>query len=161
MKQYTMRLDLNHQRPVVMLKNGLTALLDTGAYIPIWTDDEKILVSRLGAKLIQRDVPISGFGGSTCGNMYKVTMDIGGILYPELHIVANNELNVSFNFIISATMFEGLMYQIDTVNHVLNIDVPDHESNIRNMKVVIRTGDCMFFAVRQIRFLLMMRMYTP
>ncbi len=105
MKQYTMRLDLNHQRPVVMLKNGLTALLDTGAYIPIWTDDEKILVSRLGAKLIQRDVPISGFGGSTCGNMYKVTMDIGGILYPELHIVANNELNVSFNFIISATMF--------------------------------------------------------
>ncbi len=66
MKQYTMRLDLNHQRPVVMLKNGLTALLDTGAYIPIWTDDEKILVSRLGAKLIQRDVPISGFGGSTC-----------------------------------------------------------------------------------------------
>lgn len=71
-----MRLDLNHQRPVVMLKNGLTALLDTGAYIPIWTDDEKILVSRLGAKLIQRDVPISGLGGSTCGNMYKVISEI-------------------------------------------------------------------------------------
>lgn len=56
MKQYTMRLDLNHQRPVVMMGNGLTALLDTGAYIPIWTDDEKILVSRLGAKLVQKNV---------------------------------------------------------------------------------------------------------
>ncbi len=44
------------------------------------------------------------------------------------------------NFIISATMFEGLMYQIDTVNHVLNIDVPDQESHIRNMKVVDTDG---------------------
>lgn len=140
MKQYTMSLDENHQRPVVMLNNGLTALLDTRAYIPIWTDDEDIIVSKMGGKMVQKDVPIAGFGGLTCGNMYKVTLDVGGIVYPDLHIVVNNELNVSFNMILSATMFDGLMYQIDTVNHVLNIDIPDYESNIRNMRVIDKDG---------------------
>lgn len=140
MKQLTMRLDENHQRPVVKLDNGLTALLDTGAYIPIWTDDEDIIVSKMGAKLVRKDVPIAGFGGLTCGNMYKVTLGVGGILYPDLHIVANNELNTSFNMIISATMFDGLIYQIDTVNHILNIDIPDQESSVRNIRVVDKDG---------------------
>lgn len=38
------------------------------------------------------------------------------------------------------TMFEGLIYQIDTVNHVLNIEIPDWESNIRNLRVVNEDG---------------------
>lgn len=40
MKQMTLQLDSRQQRPVVRLKNGLRALLDTGAYIPVWTDDK-------------------------------------------------------------------------------------------------------------------------
>lgn len=140
MKQYTLRLDNTRQRPIVLLKNGLTALFDTGAYIPVWTDDEDILVSELGAELVKREVPLSGFGGSTCGNLYKVNLDIGGILYPNMYIIANNEINATFNLILSATMFEGLIYQIDTVNHVLNIDIPDRESNIRNLRVVNEDG---------------------
>lgn len=120
MKQYTLKLDNTRQRPVVILNNGLTALLDTGAYIPVWTDDEDILTSELGAELVRKDVPLSGFGGCTHGNLYKVNIDIGGILYPNMHIIANNEINATFNLILSATMFEGLIYQIDTVNHVLN-----------------------------------------
>ena len=43
MKQFTLRLDRKQQRPVVLLKNALTALVDTGAFIPVWTDDEEIL----------------------------------------------------------------------------------------------------------------------
>ncbi len=125
MKQFTMKLDKKHQRPVVVLKNGLTALFDTGAYIPVWTDDEDILVSFLGAEFIRNDVQLSGFGGIAYGNLYKVSIDVGGILYPNMHIIANNDIDASFNFILSATMFNGLIYQIDTVNHVLNIDVPD------------------------------------
>ncbi|MBD5473843.1 MAG: hypothetical protein HDR20_13410 [Lachnospiraceae bacterium] len=68
MKQYTLRLDKTRQRPVVILNNGLTALFDTGAYIPVWTDDEDILIFELGAILVRKDVPLSGFGGSTFGN---------------------------------------------------------------------------------------------
>ena len=135
MKQYTLKLDNTRQRPVVILNNGLTALLDTGAYIPVWTDDEDILTSELGAELVKKDVPLSGFGGCTLGNLYKVNIDIGGILYPNMHIIANNDINATFNLILSATMFEGLVYQIDTVNHVLNIEIPDKESNVRNLRV--------------------------
>ena len=35
--------------------------------------------------------------------------------------------------ILSATMFSGLIYEVDTVNNVLNINVPDSESFIRNL----------------------------
>ena len=140
MKQFTLKLDKNRQRPVVLLSNGLTALLDTGAYIPVWTDVEDILVSDMDAELIKENVPLSGFGGSTYGNLYKVSIDIGGIFYPNMHIIANNDINASFNLILSATMFDGLIYQIDTVNHVLNIDVPDHESSIRNLRIENKHG---------------------
>lgn len=135
-----MRLDRKHRRPVVVLKNGLTALLDTGAYIPVWTDDEEILVSGLGAKFVRNNVPLSGFGGTSYGNLYKVNMDVGGILYPDMHIIANNDIEAAFNFILSATMFDGLIYQIDTVNHIFNVDVPDKESIVRNLKVENRDG---------------------
>lgn len=54
-------------------------------------------------------MPLSGFGSSTVGNLYEVSLDIGGILYPSMHIMANNEINATFNRILSATMFEGLI----------------------------------------------------
>lgn len=140
MKQYTMKLDHTRQRPVVILNNGLTALPDTGAYIPVWTDDEEILVSELGAELVRKDVPLSGFGGCTHGNLYQVSIEIGGILYPNMHVIANNDINATFNLILSATMFAGFIYQIDTVNHVLNVEIPDGESNVRNLRVVNEEG---------------------
>lgn len=61
MKQYTLRLDKTRQRPVVILNNGLTALFDTGAYIPVWTDDEDILISELGAVLVRGECAIIWF----------------------------------------------------------------------------------------------------
>lgn len=57
-----------------------------------------------------------------------------------MHIIANNEINATFNLILSATMFEGLIYQIDTVNHMLNIEIPDWGSNVRSLRVVNEDG---------------------
>lgn len=140
MKQFTLRLDATQQRPMVLLKNSLTALLDTGAYIPIWTDDEDILVSVLGGKLIKRNVPFTGFGGTAYGNLYQVTLEIGDLIFPNMHIVANSELNTSYNLILSATMFEGLSYEIDTKRHRLNVSVPDEEALVRNLRIVDSNG---------------------
>ena len=140
MKQFMLRLDATQQRPVVLLKNTLTALLDTGAYIPIWTDSEDILVSGLGGKLIKKDVPFTGFGGTAFGNLYQVTLEIGDLIFPNMHIVANSELNTSYNLILSATMFDGLIYEINTKTHSLNISVPDEETFVRNLRVVDSNG---------------------
>lgn len=45
MKQFTLKLDKNYQRPVIELKDwhNFEALLDTGAFFPIWTANENIL----------------------------------------------------------------------------------------------------------------------
>lgn len=139
MRQFSLNLDATQQRPVVVLKN-LTALLDTGAYIPVWTDDEEILVSDLGAKLVKKDVPFSGFGGTTYGNLYQVTLEVGDLIFPNMHIVANNELNTSYNLILSATMFDGLIYEINTRFHVLNFTIINDSDLVRNLRVVDKDG---------------------
>lgn len=140
MKQFTLPLDATQQRPVVLLKNTLTALLDTGAYIPIWTDEEDILVSVLGGKLIKKGVPFTGFGGIAYGNLYQVTLEVGNLMFPNMHIVANSELNTSYNLILSATMFDGLIYEINTKTHRLNVSIPDGETNVRNLRVKDSNG---------------------
>lgn len=140
MQQMVIDLDDKQQRPVAILENGLTALLDTGAYMPVWVDDESILIENLGAKLVMKNVPLTGFGGTTRGNLYQVTIKIGALVYPNMHIVANNELNTPFNMILSATMFQRLIYEVDDSNHKLNITVPDGETMVRNL-VVRDSGD--------------------
>lgn len=37
-------------------------------------------------------------------------------------------------------MFNGLVYEIDTINNVLNINVPDNESNVCNLRISDKHG---------------------
>ena len=134
MKQMTLQLDSRQQRPVVRLKNGLRALLDTGAYIPVWTDDEDILVENLGASIITKDVSFSGFGGEARGNLYKVSLNVGELYYPNMTIIVNQDLDTPFNLILSATMFQNLIYEVDDKNHRMNIMIPDEESMVRSLR---------------------------
>ena len=84
MRQITLNLDGSYRRPVAVLQNGLRAMLDTGAFIPVWTDNEETLVKVMGAKFLQSDVPISGFGGITYGNLYQVTLNVGDLIFPNI-----------------------------------------------------------------------------
>ena len=140
MRQFSLKLDVTQQRPVVLLENALTALLDTGAYIPIWTDEEDILLSDMGGKLVRSNVPFTGFGGTTYGNLYQVTLKVGDLIFPNMHIIANNELNSSYNLILSATMFDGLSYEINTRTHWLHVTVAEDSDLVRNLRVVDNNG---------------------
>lgn len=140
MKQMTLKLDRLQQRPVVVVGDGMTALLDTGAYIPVWTDDESILVEKLGAEMVAKDVSFTGFGGKATGNLYKVTIQIGDLIYPNMIIISNDDLEVPFNMLLSATMFQNLIYEIDDKNHRLNVTIPDDESMIRDLHIVNSDG---------------------
>ena len=59
MRQFTVDLYKNIQRPVVFLKDWhqFDAMIDTGALFPVWVDEEKALV-KLGAECIKKDVTI-------------------------------------------------------------------------------------------------------
>lgn len=138
MKQFTLQLDKNYQRPIIELKtwHNFEALLDTGAFFPIWTADENILV-KLGGTLEKENVKFKGFGGETTGNLYKLnTFIIGDLVFSNMSIIACSDLEkVPFQLILSATMFDNLLYEIDNKNHKLNITVPDDESVVRNLRI--------------------------
>lgn len=138
MKQFTLNMNKKYQRPIVELKtwHNFEALLDTGAYFPIWTDDEHIL-DDLGGRLVKKDIFFGGFGGTARGCLYELeSMTVGGLIFPNTHIIACRDLkDVPFQLILSATMFRGLIYEIDDKNHRLNITVPDKESTVRNLRI--------------------------
>lgn len=138
MKQFTLNMNNRYQRPIIELKSwhNLEALLDTGAFFPVWTMDEDIL-KILGGKCIRKEVPFSGFGGETRGNLYELqSIVIGDLVFPNIHIIACKDLkNVPFQLVLSATMFSGLIYEIDSKNYKLNITIPDDESTVRNLRI--------------------------
>lgn len=140
MQQAILNLDKTQQRPVVQLKNGVLALLDTGAFIPVWVGSKELLVRKFNAKFIKKSVPISGFGGKTSGDLYQVTIDVGILTFPDLPIIVNSELICPFNMILSATMFNGLIYEVNDITHHLNITIPDGESIVRNIKIKDKSG---------------------
>lgn len=140
MRQFCLNLDKDQQRPVVVL-NNLTALLDTGAYIPVWVDDEDILKSMFNAEFIIANTSLRGFGGETYGNLYRITLSVGDLVFPNIPIIACNDLrDTPFQLILSSTMFSGLIYEIDDKNHKLNITIPDDEDFVRNLKVIDEGG---------------------
>ena len=140
MRQVTLRLAADVERPVVIVSGNMTALLDTGAYIPVWTDEESILTEKLGAVLQKKGISFTGYGGTAVGNLYQVTLKVGTLTYPNMSIIANQDLDTPFNLILSATMFRGLIYEVDDVNHFFNISIPDNESMVRNLRIVEENG---------------------
>lgn len=79
--------DATIKSAVVKLENwnNLRALLDTGAFFPIWTADETIL-EMLGGIFLRKDITFGGFGGKTKGNLYKLqSMIIGDLILPNTH----------------------------------------------------------------------------
>ena len=127
--QITIQLDDRARRPIANIKwfNGCRALIDTGALFPIWNKNEDILVKKLGAALIKRDVIFGGFGGEARGNLYRVNFELNGIYYIDMPIVASKLVRANWNMIISATMFDGMIYEIDTISKTLNINVKDNQ----------------------------------
>lgn len=138
MKQFTLTLDKNYQRPIIELKewNNFEALLDTGALFPIWTGSEKAL-KKVGGESLNKRVEFGGFGGKAHGILYRLKcITIGDLIFPEMPIIACSDLeDVPFQLILSATMFCNLLYEVDDKNHRLNITVPDDESVVRNLVI--------------------------
>lgn len=127
--QMTIQLDEEARRPIAQIDwfEGCRALIDTGALFPVWNKSEDTLVKKLGAELIRRDVTFKGFGGETQGNLYRVNFILNNLHYINMPIIANRIQGANWSMLLSATMFDGMIYEIDTVNKKLNIDVKDNQ----------------------------------
>ena len=139
----TFELKENFQKPLVVLKDwyNIDALLDTGALFPVWTARESLL-PKLGGRFIKADVPFSGFGGETKGNLYRLKeFRIGDLVFPDLPIVTSTEMEKEpYHMIISATMLQNLVYTIDDKNHKLTVEIPDDEYPERHMRIYDSNG---------------------
>ncbi|WP_029543021.1 aspartyl protease family protein [Selenomonas sp. AB3002] len=141
MNQFTLRLREDVQRPTAILTNfsHLHAMLDTGAVLPVWVSNETLLKS-LGGVPIAPDQPFGGFGGMTTGTIYRLpTFQIGELIFPEFPIIASR-IDLPCQMILSATMFNGLIYEIDDWNHKFNVTIPDHESHVRKLTIEDKNG---------------------
>ena len=144
MEQFTLDL-LDNQRPIIYLelkdkKAKINAMIDSGALFPVWVTDEDLLVS-LGAELVKNNVEIGGLGGKAHGNLYKFDyIQIGKLTYSGCYIVAS-KLDLPCHLILSATMFQNLIYEIDDKNHKLNVSIPDDESVVRNLVIEDKEGE--------------------
>ena len=141
MKQFTLSLLDNAQRPIAKLENffRIRALLDTGAVIPVWVRDETDLKA-IGGVPIAYNQMFSGFGGETVGTLYKIPLfKCGDLMFPNLPIIASR-IDLPCQMILSATMFSHLIYEIDDYCHKLNVTIPDKESHIRNLKIEDKNG---------------------
>lgn len=127
--QITIQLDREARRPIANLNwfRGCRALIDTGALFPIWNGDGKSLEEGFHARLLQRDVKFGGFGGKANGDLYRVHFELNGLHYLDMPIIASEIKEANWNIILSATMFDGMTYEIDTINKQLNIDTKDNQ----------------------------------
>ena len=136
MKQFTLKLSKDAQRPIVILSTPfrLDAMLDTGATFPIWTAAED-MIADVGGKLKAHDIPFGGFGGMTKGNLYEIpNFCVGDLIFPSLPVIVSPR-NLPCQMLLSATMFSRLIYEIDDRHHQFNVTIPEQESTVRNLTV--------------------------
>lgn len=94
----------------------------------------------MGAVPVALNQPFGGFGGMTTGTLYRIPLfRCGELIFPELPIIAA-QIDLPCQMLLSATMFGGLIYEIDDCHHQFNVTVPDRESLIRKLTVEDKNG---------------------
>ena len=135
MTQFTLKLVEDQDNPVIILDSfhNATALIDTGAKIPVWLEDEKD-IQAAGGILKQSNIRIKGLSQKvSTGNLYTLSnFQIGKIIYTKLDIVVLPDKNTTYNILLSATMFRGMIYEIDDINHRFNVNASDSDT-VRNL----------------------------
>ena len=134
MQEYLFRTLQDSTRPVIQVGEHLTAVIDTGADIPVCSN-AKMLVSKYGAveiKLPRENKRPRGIGGKIPGKVYMVkSFTVGPLTYPNIKFFVPDHPTMDDNFLFSASMFEGMILEIDLKNHYFKITLPDDEQNVR------------------------------
>ena len=74
------------------------------------------------------------------GTLYRIpTFRCGTLLYPEFPIIASR-MDLPCQMLLSTTMFNRLIYEVDDCNHKFNVTIPEKESHVRNLAVEDRNG---------------------
>ncbi len=133
-------LDTKKNSPVIILPwfNNCRILIDTGATLPMWLKSIVPLKIK-GAVKENRTVNLKDVGGNSAGDLYRVNFDFGNIHFMSLPIV-HKEISVADAYmILPATLFEGMIYEIDNINHIFTVKV-DNKKCYRDFQIKDEKG---------------------
>lgn len=131
-------LDDTVERPVIVLNEifeGCSALLDTGALIPVWTKDAQILKKVYNADLIKTNCKFNGFSNNDIiGDLYKIDLVLGELVFPKLPIIASYNEKIPGFFLFPATMFTQMDYCIKNSTKKLEL-IPTNNQKCFNIVI--------------------------
>ncbi len=97
----TFNLDRRFKRPVINVMNHgkiYPALIDTGATVPIFTLGRNKIYAFNG-KLCKENIRFGGFSGDSCGDLYRLNVELGTLKYIALPMICVHKSEMPFAFI--------------------------------------------------------------
>ena len=135
MKEFSIPLKKNYERPVIELYN-LDSLIDTGAVIPVFSIVPAVFKKYFNSKLILKDGFVGGIGGYERGSVYSIkNFKIGDLIFEDFEVFVPNKPKIQFPFLLNATLFYGMSYEIDTINEKFTVRMKDEQSFKREFKI--------------------------
>ena len=135
MKEFSIPMKKNYQRPVIELY-GLPTLIDTGSVIPVFSIYLPILEKYFECKKILDDGFIEGFGGEERGAVYSIkNFQVGELIFNDFEVFIPREPHIRFPFLLSATLFYGMEYTVDTINEKFIVRMKDEQNFERDFKI--------------------------
>ncbi|MBR2214778.1 MAG: hypothetical protein IJ849_03340 [Selenomonadaceae bacterium] len=106
-----------YQRPIIELYDEWT-LIDTGAIVPIISLRPKKIIKEFSGELKKANVQVGGLGGESNGDVYQIPeFKIGeNLVYSPFEVFVPHAPFLKFPFLLSATMFYGMNYAINTMD---------------------------------------------
>ncbi len=135
MKEFSIPLMSDYTRPVIELYK-LPALIDTGAVIPVISIFPSIFEKHFDSKLILPHGDISGIGGKEYGAVYSLSnFQVGDLIFNDFEVFVPDEPILQFPFLLSANLFHGMAYEIDTINQKFTVKMKDEQPLTREFKI--------------------------
>ena len=135
MKKFSIPLLRQYERPIIKLYN-LSAMIDTGAVIPVFSIDPDIIQKYFKTKLILENQFIGGFGGLEKGSVYSISeFKIGELIFEDFEVFVPLKPKFAYPFLLSATLFYGMDYEFDTINGNFIVRMSDEQSLKRDFKI--------------------------
>ena len=135
MKEFSIPMKKDYQRPIIELYN-LPTLIDTGSVIPVFSIYPPILEKYFEIKLILENESIEGFGGKERGSVYSIkNFQVGELIFKDFEVFVPRDPHLKFPFLLSATLFYGMEYTVDTINNNFIVRMKDEQNFERDFKI--------------------------
>ena len=141
MNKFTVPLSNDYGLPVIYI-SGLPALIDTGAAIPVFSIYPNLLEKAFDAKLVYDNKFVSGFGGRDAGAIYEIkNFSIGKLHFNNIEVFVPNKPKLKYPLLLSATLFHGVKYEIDTIDNILTVTTKDTDNLERDFRIKNLKGE--------------------